>query len=115
MKSFARFSQKHNLLLLLVFIFILAIIVFYVNKSNYFEGLTAAEKHNSAAVKRRSKARKIMECKDKYYKNEAKKCPNSHNINDELYIDCEGGLQYRLNNMDYNYIDMKYENGKCSS
>ncbi len=102
MKSFVRFYQKHNFLLLLIFIVVLAIIVYYLNKSNYLEGLTAREKHTF-------KARKIKQCKAKYYNNRLEEaCP----INDD---DCKGGLLHELNANDFKYKDMTYANGECSS
>ena len=51
MKSFVHFSKKHNLFLLLIFIFILAILGFYMNKLNYLEELSAWDKHNMTTTK----------------------------------------------------------------
>jgi hypothetical protein len=115
MKSFVRFYQKHNFLLLLIFIIVLAIIVYYVNKSNYLEGLTAREKHTFKSRKINHLTNKIKQCKANYYNNRLKTCPNYPNKNDESYIDCKGGLTHELNNNDFDYINMTYANGKCSS
>jgi len=114
MKSFVRFSQKHNFLLLLIFIIVLAIIVYYVNKSNYLEGLTASEKHSKYAREKAAKDAEIKQCKANFYNNRLKKCPNYPNKNDQYYIDCKDALKYIVD-PDPNYINMTYTNGKCSS
>ena len=51
MKSFVHFATRRKLLILLLFIIVLAILVFYMNKLNYLEELSAWEKHNMTTKK----------------------------------------------------------------